>query len=722
MNRSVVIIVLSCSMAATVAGKQMPVVPDGPVQLRPDTASIDTALTLRGVVVTANSPREVQMRSSQSLIQVDRNYLRSNFAGSLMQSLQQIPGVKAMSIGSGQSKPAIRGLGFNRMVVAEDGIKHEGQQWGDDHGLEIDQFDIDRIEVIKGPGALLYGSDAIGGVINLYSNYLPTKPLAGSISLFGRSNNASVGLSAKVEGRNGRFYYKANLTGIDYADYKVPTDSIQYYSYNIALKNRRLRNTAGKEQDASLTLGYVDSRLRSDLKLSNSYMKSGFFANAHGLEVRLSDIDYDASARDIDLPYQSVNHFKATHRTAWSTDRWTVESHLAYQNNSRKEYAEAVSHGYMPTPDGTLERSFDKHTFAGDVGAQFRITEKNTLRGGLATEYQHNRRSGWGFIIPDFETFMTGVYLFDKYEIGRDLIVNAGIRYDFARTHIHGYRDWFATPTPEGNIHKERSAEIDRRFNSLTWSAGFTYRTGQWLFKSNAGKSFRVPIPKELGADGINYHIFRYEQGNAALQPEESYQIDASISWDGPNLHVQFEPYLNHFPNYIYMNPTPDYVEGLQLYQYTQSKVLRYGFEFQTTYKFARRLEAQLRGEYLHAEQRSGPKKGFTLPFSPPASADIALKYTFGNDAARQGGYVELNAHAVTHQNEIVPPEKPTSGYFTLNITAGRTFAIGDRTLGVTLNADNLLNRKYYDHTNYYRLMNIPEPGRNVAILVALDF
>ena len=120
----------------------------------------DSTIMLQEVSVSGQRQRDYQMRTSQSSIQVNREFLRENLAGSLMQTLEGLPGVKAMSIGSGQSKPTIRGLGFNQMAVVEDGVKHEGQQWGDDHGLEIDQFAIDRAEVIKGPAALLYGSDA----------------------------------------------------------------------------------------------------------------------------------------------------------------------------------------------------------------------------------------------------------------------------------------------------------------------------------------------------------------------------------------------------------------------------------------------------------------------------------------------------------------------------------------------------------------------------------
>ena len=119
----------------------------------------DTTVVLQGVTVSGQRQRDFQMRSSQSAVQVSHDYLQQHFSGSLMQTLEGIPGVKAMAIGSGQSKPTIRGLGYNRMVVSEDGIKHEGQQWGDDHGLEIDQFAVDHAEVIKGPAALLYQVD-----------------------------------------------------------------------------------------------------------------------------------------------------------------------------------------------------------------------------------------------------------------------------------------------------------------------------------------------------------------------------------------------------------------------------------------------------------------------------------------------------------------------------------------------------------------------------------
>ena len=679
----------------------------------------DTTITLNAVTVTGQQRRNYQMRSSQTTVQVNREFLNTNFAGSLMQTLEGIPGVKAMAIGSGQSKPVIRGLGFNRLAVVEDGIKHEGQQWGDDHGLEIDQFAIDRAEVVKGPAALLYGSDAIGGVLSLYTNHVPTEPLSGSIQLFGRTNNEQLGLSARLEGRKGCFFFRANTTLIDYADFRVPTDSIQYYSYWIKLHNQRLRNTAGCERDASVMAGYQGYHFHTDVRVSNNYAKSGFFANAHGLEVRLSDIDYDRSRRDIDLPYQWVNHLKVLSHTTWYNEQLLAELNLAYQHNVREELAEPVSHGYMPKPSGSLERRFDKHTYTAAMLLRYEWGY-HTLQGGVNAEYQHNRRSGWGFIIPDFESGSVGGYLMDRYRVADNLILNAGVRLDGARTRIHSYYDWYTTPVDGNPVYQQRSAEQRRHFTSLTWSAGVNYSLGQWVMKANVGKAFRVPIPKELGADGINYHIFRYERGNAALDPEESYQLDASLSWANDSWELALEPYLNYFPNYIYLSPTAQYVEGLQLYHYTQARVLRYGLEVEATCHLTPRWQVHVQGEYLYARQKSGEKKGYTLPFSTPWSTDAALKYCFDPMAH---GFVALSIHVVGQQHEIVPPEKPTDGYWTLNLSAGKRFSLGHSTaLTVAMHADNLLDRRYYDHTSYYRLIDVPEPGRNMALKVELAF
>ena len=678
----------------------------------------DTTEVLGPATIYGESKRQELMHMSLSSVEVGRNYIENQFSASLSQSLSSIPGVQARAIGSGQSKPAIRGLGFNRIAVAVDGIKHEGQQWGDDHGLEVDQFSVDRVEVIKGPGALQFGSDAIGGVLSLYTNYLPVDPLEGRVSFFGRSNNLSAGLTARLQGRQNHFYWKMHLTGSDYSDYRVPAEDIEYYSYRIPLKDGTLRNTAGRERDASLTFGYVGPRFRTDFKLSDSWSRSGFFANAHGLEVRLSDINYDASRRDIDLPCQSVNHLTVQSHSHYHGNGFTLDGDVAWQLNHREESSEPVSHGYMPIPPDSKERVFRKHTLSGKLGGKVDFSPRNQLQAGWDAEFQHNRRDGWGFIIPDFETFSTGVFVLDRFTVSDVLNFNAGVRYDHVNTSIHSYRDWFTTPDEEGNpVYKQRSEDLLRRFDSFTWSAGMAWNPGRWVLKLNVGKSFRVPIPKELGADGVNYHIFRYEKGAPDLSPEESYQVDAGINWLGEMLSLRLDPYVNWFPNYIYLNPGSQYYEGLQMYAYTQAQVFRTGFEAQVSWSPVSFLELDAKGEYLYARQMSGSKKGYTLPFCPPWRATFSARYKF-----LENGFVLFDVRVAGAQREIVPPEKPTDGWYTLNLAAGKDFTLGKTLLKAGVQVENLLNRRYYDHTSYYRLIGVPEPGLNASIMLGLEF
>ena len=136
-------------------------------------------------------------------------------------------------------------------------------------------------------------------------------------------------------------------------------------------------------------------------------------------------------------------------------------------------------------------------------------------------------------------------------------------------------------------------------------------------------------------------------------------------------------------------------------------------------WNFAEHWQAHAQGEYLYARQQSGEKKGYTLPFSTPWSVDAGVKYSFEHKGK---GFVGLSAHIVGAQNEIVPPEKPTDGHWTLNLSAGKDFLMGGTTFHVALHADNLLDRRYYDHTSYYRLIDVPEPGRNVSVMVGLEF
>lgn len=684
---------------------------------------VKDGISLDEITIKADrSNNEIQMKLPQNLIKLDKNFIESNFSGSLMQSLSNIPGVKAVNIGSGQSKPAIRGLGFNRMAVCENGIKHQGQQWGHEHGLEIDQFAVDDIEIIKGPAAMLYGSDAIGGVICLNYNALPKKRSESEVNLFARSNNRLLGISGYNGGKFNRFFYKFNFTLTKYSDYIVPADSIQYYSYYIKLKNNRLRNTAGNESDVKLTLGYNGKKLKSFLNFSEVYTKSGFFANAHGVEVRLSQIDFDKSFSDIDYPYSTAGHFKILNNNSLKIGRNTLNLDIAFQLNGRKEYSEPVSHGYMPKPNSFLEREFNKKTYSLNLNYKS-IVGNLSLNYGLTSEYQDNTSGGWGYILPSFKQFSSGIFVFGKYHLPNNFIVSAGIRTDFANIKISEYYDWYQTPTENGDYqYIMRSPNVSKHWNCVIYSAGINWQPNDWVFKVNVGKSFRVPTASELGADGVNYQIFRYERGNPDLKPEQSYQLDLGINYENRKFNFYLTPFVNFFPDYIYLNPDYHYVEGLQLFEYVQCKVFRTGVESEVGYTINRKAEFTIGGEYLFARQLSGDKKGYGLPFSQPWNCFASTKCYIPQHKRVNECYVLMSYTFTGAQNNIVPPEKSTDSHQIVNISFAKKFAFKNLKLKTELSVQNLLNSKYYDHTSYYRLIDVPEPGRNFSLLIGLNF
>ncbi|MEH6682349.1 MAG: TonB-dependent receptor [Sediminicola sp.] len=696
----------------------------------PITLYLNEAITeLQAVEVLGKSgdrkAREVPMVSHQ----VTKEFMDQNRENSLMQTLRKIPGVSTINIGSGQSKPVIRGLGFNRVAVVQHGIKHEAQQWGSDHGLEIDQYGIDHIQVIKGPASLLYGSDAIAGVVDIQPSTVPLQnSFNGEINLLGESNNDLLGISTGIRARKNKWYQIARVTLRNYADYKVPTDKINYENYIFELHENHLRNTAGKEANASLGIGFVDGELKSETVLSNVYAKNGFFANAHGLEVRTSDIDYDGSNRDIDLPFHKVNHFKITNNTTFGIGRHTILMELGYQNNQREEHSEPVPHGYMPRPTDSRERQFNKNTYSLNARDTY-ILNDHTVKAGLNVEFQQNRIGGWGFLIPEYDRFIAGIFAFDQYQLNPDLHLLAGIRYDHGYIDTKAHYDWYPSTVnnPDGttsHVHLQRAEDSTLDFGSMSASVGLSYVHRNTTYKINLGKSFRMPLANELASDGVNYHMYRYEKGNMGLDAERSYQLDIDLDHAAGNLSVRLSPFVNIFDNFIYLNPTPDYIETLQVYEYTQSKVFRMGGEIGASLTLFNKLQLDASGEYVRSRQTSGAKKHFTLPFSPPLSGLFSARYQLPDLPFLENPQLTLEYRMTAAQDEIVPPEEKTEGSQVMNMSFLGEFDIlkSNGPLAMRLKLNNVFNTRYFDHTSFYRLIDVPEPGRNISISFTIPF
>ena len=686
---------------------------------------------LAEVVVEDRYAEERRQTESLNIEVVDKVFIQRNLGGSLMHTLSRLPGVKTIGIGSGQSKPLIRGMGFNRVVVTDKGIKHEGQQWGADHGLELDQFAAGEVELLKGAASFVYGSDAIGGVINVKPGLLPAAhTLGGSVDLIGKTNNNLYGTSINFFGRKQNWFFDSRITYQNYGDYRVPTDTVYVYDYAVKLHKQYLRNTAGRETGLHFNTGYVTDRFRTLFYLSNVHTRSGFFANAHGLEPRRVDTSlHDGSSRDVQLPSQEVSHFKLINRSQYHTGSHLLHTDLGYQHYFRLEFSQYVNHGYMPPlyPDtmhipSDLEREFGKQVYSLNVRDRL-LLNRHELTFGLNGEYQKNSINGWSFLVPSFKQTTAGFFLYDKFKLNDQILLHGALRYDYGRLRMFRYNDWFQTQGEK----LSRAANLTRTFNSAVWSVGLNYSSlGPFSLKANIGKSFRMPIAKELSANGVNYHYFSYERGNPSLNPEQSYQADLTLGWNTERWSVQLSPFYNYFPNYIYLNPTAEhdyfYGAGNQVFQYAQSRVMRYGGEIQLKYQIMKALGTELLGEYLYSKQLSGDKKGYTLPFSPPASLLLNLTWSPFLNNNVTGTYLSVDYRVTAAQNNIVPPEKKTPGYGVVHIQAGTKVRLNRQPVTISLQAQNLLNTRYLNHTSFYRLIELPEAGRNIILSLKMPF
>ncbi len=439
--------------------------------------------------------------------------------------------------------------------------------------------------------------------------------------------------------------------------------------------------------------------------------------------MRTSTIDYDSSNRDIDLPYHKVNHLKILNNTVINLEKHNLNIDLGFQNNQREEHSEPIPHGYMPTPPDSKERRFNKNTGTLNVKDAFQPMANHNIVAGLNLEFQDNKIGGWGFLIPEYTRFTIGAFAFDQYELNSDSHLLAGIRYDYGRVDSKAYFDCYPTTVnntdgTSSEIYLQRAQDKTLNFGTLSASIGLSYLLNNTTVKINVGKSFRMPLANELASDGVNYHMYRYEKGNLNLDPEESYQIDVDIDHTTETFSIGISPFVNFFENFIYLNPTSNYYETLQIYEYTQNKVFRAGGELRAQTTIGNNLQLNAASEYVYSRQNSGPKEGFTIPFSPPLSTLFSAQYQFKDLLFLKQPQLSADYRMTAAQNNIVPPEEKTDGYEVLNLTLlTKIQAFNLKSpLDLKFKLNNVLNTEYYNHTSFYRLIDVPEAGRNISI------
>ena len=517
------------------------------------------SLLLPDVVVTESYQQRQAKKSALAVDVVDQDFLRKHFTGNFMQAMENIPGVQAMDIGSGFSKPMIRGMGFNRIAVLENGIKQEGQQWGADHGLELDAYNIGTVNVLKGPSSLLYGSDAMGGVIDITSPPVPSVDmLFGDVTLLGKSVNGTLGGSFMLGIKKSFWYAQVRYSEQHFGDYRIPTDTIVYLTQKMPVYGRKLKNTAGIERNIGFFAQYQRQRYKANYSVSNVYQKTGFFPGAHGIPD-VSRVEDDGDSRNMELPYSKVNHLKVTTLQQYAWEKLVLSGDFGFQNNHREEWSVFHTHyGSQPVPekDPDKELAFNLNTLSASVKVRFIGSSSWEHALGWDGQHQRNDISGYSFLLPEYYRSTTGLLWLTTYKPNNVISVSGGMRYDYGYIHISSHEDAYLADYLRKQGYDEEQVEhykwnshaVKKKFGDYSFSLGLVWTPSErHMVKANVGRSFRLPGANELAANGVHHGTFRHEQGDTNLKSEQGWQMDASYNLRYNGFSISVSPFVSWF-------------------------------------------------------------------------------------------------------------------------------------------------------------------------------
>ena len=685
-----------------------------------------TTLELRETVIEHALVSNSERSASVAVNIVNRDEMLQNNPSSFAETLESIPGVTTNNVGVGIARPVIRGLAGTRIYVADMGLRQEGQQWGNDHGLELDQYGIERVEVIRGPATIVYGPDAMAGVIHILNDIWPEENGLKIDLLSGyKTNNNNWHHSVGIKGLKNNFYFNARFSQKQYQDMRVPIDSFTYLTFNLPIYERRLKNTAGLERNASMTLGYKTARSKFWIRGSYYHLYQGLFSGAIGVPNAYG-LGHENDFKNIELPSQRVGHFKidAHHitrlrkNTIWSTD-------LGYQRNGRLEQSLAHLHGVVLTSPSDTAHRFVLETYQFRTTIKRTVSAKTKLNVGATGLYQTNEHAGFEFLLPNFSTLEFGVYAFAEQVLNERWNLNFGLRTDYARVATEQKK---REVMQQGQVlNQELAPELTRNFVNWAAQVGLNYEiTHHHILKFNLARTYRFPRAVELTMNGVHHGTFRHEIGNPDLQTETAYQLDVLYEYHTDTRVLTITPFVNYYNNFIYLRPTGQFStlpDAGQMFRYAQHDAVLSGAEVMFQQAIGKHFNFTTKAQYVYAYNLS---LGRNLPFIPPLELSIEPEWKMGDWKFMKRAFFKPMVNYVFAQNLVDINEKTTPGFLLLNADIGFQILSG-KSLGkvnfpqgmlVNLGFRNILNTPYLKHLSRYRLLDITEPGFNFMVTV----
>lgn len=688
-----------------------------------------TAQSLEGVTIEGEKAEEI---ASLQLSEIGMDKIDQAPARSLGEVLSEFTGVNILQTGPTIAKPVIHGMHSNRILILNNGIRQEGQQWGQEHAPEIDPFVASNLQLIKGAAAVKYGADAIGGVILVNPSDLPsTSGVNGKVSLVGASNNGLYSGSGLLEG---------GFKGIDGLGWRV--QGTYKRAGDAKAADYRLTNTGMEELNYSIGLGYHKEGGGAELFYSSFSAEYGILRSAH--IGNLTDLEnaigsdrplfIEDFSYDINSPYQDVNHqlLKANaHKQIDGLGEFNIQ--YGFQHNLREEF-DVRRGGRSEVPSLSL----DLYTHTIELDLNFTMGEYWRGDAGFSFMYQNNENNpetGIRPLIPDFENWTGGMhgimrYVREKYEL------EAGIRYDMKHYLVKRFDQ-------NNNLLKP---EFD--FNNVTGSlGGLFYLQNNWSFRSNIGTAWRAPHVNELYSEGLHHGAAAIEEGNDELVSEKAVKWINTLSKQTSEWRMEFTAYYNLINDYIFLRPedvalTIRGAFPVLRYRQTDASFLGFDTDFEYHLSEASTLSAKL--SYIRAEDLNTNAPLINIPAS---QLQFGYEHKFNSSRLAEpfarldvvGVARQWNAPRVVTIEEIRDADENDEdlfgddasifdimdvpdGYVNFNFSAG--VGIPTRSgnpVNFFLSVENLLNNSYRNYMNRFRYY-ADDVGRNISLRINYNF
>lgn len=635
-------------------------------------------LKLDEVTVTGLTGTSLLSQTPSAISVADASTLRNRASSNIIDAIATVPGVSQVTTGSGISKPVIRGLGYNRVILMADGIRQEGQQWGDEHGIEVDAQTIGSAEILKGPASLMYGSDALAGVIILNPNPFPEPgTLTADVSSEYQSNNGLAAYSLYQGGnRNGTVW-----------DVRF-TDKYAHAFRNAA--DGLVPGTQFRERAASGKIGL-------DRDWGFSRLTLGYYHLTPGMTEGYEEGELEGpTGYATELPFQQVHHYKAVLDNSFMVGPGSLKVLVGFQQNRRQEFEEEADEAELDFKLSTV--NYDLRYTTDECGSGWKFAT------GVGGMYQQSDNLGEEVLIPAYRLFDAGLFATTTKNWDR-LTMSGGLRFDVR--HL------------ESLFLEEKFDAFNRDYTGVTGSIGVVYSpTDRLNLRANVARGFRAPNLSELASNGVHEGTIRYEKGNNALNPEFSLQGDLGADLQLTRLSLTAALFCNRIDNYIYALRTGTVIDGYDEFRYDATDALLYGAEVSADYHPVHALHLGTDFSYVR-----GTFKSDDMPLIPAPKVGSEIKWEITHSGKTLNNcYLSLRGDHHFKQDHFLPGTETATSAYTLVGASAHTdiLARGKKVAALTLIADNITDQVYFDHLSRLKYVGIRNPGRNITLKLEL--